>query len=110
MVQLWPQVSRALSEHVLPSRNPYTAQRKMMLLDLPDVTFRFHLRATPAVCHDLFSDGSCAFPAIPELSRASWAAVSATHEAVLSAGMLPGLQRYVDRAELTAALSAAYCD
>eukprot|EP00435_Cladocopium_sp_Y103_P073392 s153_g43.t1 len=55
--------------------------------------------------HDLFTDGSCTFSATPALSLASWAVVSATHEAILAAGPLPGLLQSVDRAELLAALA-----
>ena len=106
VMRLWPEVPRALSEHLLPGRNQYEVPRKQMLLDLPDTVAHFHVSAFSACQHDLFSDGSCLHPATPILSRASWAVVSATHAAVLSTGVVPGLAQTIDRAELLAALSA----
>lgn len=107
VVRLWTQVPRALSEHLLPCRNRFEVLRKKLLLSQVDMGSRFCLNAFPIGQHDLFSDGSCSQPATPCLSRASWAVVSATHKAVLSAGLVPGLIQNVDRAELCAAVSAA---
>ena len=106
VIRIWPTVPRALSEHLLPGRNSSEVMRKQLFLALPDTVSNFYVSAFPHKQHDLFSDGSCLHPAIPALSRASWAVISATHAAVLSSGVVPGLIQNVDRAELLAAMSA----
>eukprot|EP00435_Cladocopium_sp_Y103_P011684 s5032_g3.t1 len=106
VVALWSSVPKSLSEHVLPSRNPFAARYKRALLSLPDMTERFHEIAKPFCCHDLFSDGSCLFPTVGCLSLAAWSVVSATHGTVLASGPVHGLLQTVDRAELLAAYSA----
>ena len=102
----WDQLPVALTEHLIPSRNPYFVSRKKALIDLPDMVTWFNPQV---VSHDswvdFFTDGSCWDPHLPQLSLAAWAVVSATHSCVLSAGPLTGFKQDVNRAELTAALS-----
>ena len=105
VVQLRIEVPRALARHLLPGCNQFAAQRKHLLLGLPGRALNFQVTSMTEG-HDLFSDGSCAYPSIPCLTRAAWAVVSAPHAAVLSSGLVPGLIQNVDRAELLAAYAA----
>ena len=105
-LQIWPLCSTALTEHLLPSRVPFTADRKRALVSLPDRSkYDFMLPQTDAGWVDFFTDGSCWFPNAPDLALASWAVISATHQQLCLSGPLQGLQQDVQRAELTAAMA-----
>ena len=102
----WNHLPMALTEHLIPSRNPYFVRRKQALIELPDMVSSF----CPQVTFDgtrvnFFTDGSCWDPNQPQLALAAWAVVSATHGYVLSSGPLTGIKQDINRAELTAALS-----
>lgn len=102
----WDQLPTALTEHLVPSRNPYFVSRKKALINLPDMVSCFNPQVVfqgPRV--DFFTDGSCWDPSVPQLALAAWSVVSATHQCVLTAGPLSGLKQDINRAELTAALS-----
>ncbi len=103
----WDQLPVALTEHLLPSRNPHYIRRKRALLALPDMVSCFSPQVTYAGGWvDFFTDGSCWDPTCPQLSLAAWSLVSATHGVVASMGPVTGLLQNINRAELTAALSA----
>ena len=55
---------------------------------------------------DLFTDGSCMCPDMPECGLSTWAIVSSTHGCTLSAGTVPGFSHSSDRAELVAMIGA----
>ena len=103
---LWHRAPLALSEHLLPSRNPWSSARKRLLMTLPDFTDRFLVTALDDDWHDLFADGSSLWPGIWTLTVSAWAVVSVRHNAVLAAGPTVGLQQDPGRAELTAALAS----
>ena len=104
----WEQLPVALTEPLLPSRNPHFVRRKQALIAIPDVVscYCFSPQVTfQGTWVDFFTDGSCWDPNLPQVSLAAWAAVSATHACVLSSGPLSGFKQDINRAELTAALS-----
>ena len=104
-LHIWPTCTTALAEHLLPSRVPFTVDRKQALLNLPDRSrFDFELAPTEDGWVDFFTDGSCWFPDAPDPALASWAVISATHQQLCVSGPLQGLQQDVQRAELTAVL------
>ena len=102
----WEQLPVALTEHLLPSRNPHFVRRKKALIAIPDMVSCFSPQVTFQWSWvDFFTDGSCWDPNLPQVSLAAWAAVSATHACVLSSGPVSGFKQDINRAELTAALS-----
>ena len=106
IVSQWTSLPRALTEHLLPSRNPWSRERKCALQGLADHVRTFDDRVTySGGWVDFFTDGSCWDPGQPQLALAAWAVVSATHNVVLAAAPLAGLQQDINRAELTAAHS-----
>ena len=105
----WEHLPVALTEHLVPSRNPHFVHRKYALIAIPDMVLDFSPQVTfQGSWVDFFTDGSCWDPNVPQLSLAAWAAVSATHQCVLSSGPLSGLKQDINRAELTAALSVVH--
>ena len=90
----------------MPNRPSCTQEIKQLLLAEHDCVDYFHLDPNGATHYDLFTDGSCQWPKDHHRSLASWAVVLATHNACLSAGPVCGLIQSINRAELTAALSA----
>ena len=64
---LWPQLPRSLTHHLLPSRNPHMRALHQKLLELPDSTSHFQCRPTEAAVQHLFTDGACEQLAIPPL-------------------------------------------
>ena len=104
-LRLWPDRPVALTEHLLPSRVPLTAARKRALAQLEDrSTFLMTVPDVESEWLDFFTDGSCWFPAHPEVSLAAWAVTTANPQMTCMAGPLAGIQQDVHRAELTAAL------
>ena len=99
----WPFASRALTDHLLPSRLGGWVPCKRALQTIEDFSEHFFLDALPGVRHDIFTDGSCLDPMVSSISLAAWGAVSATHGLALAAGPLRGLCQSVNRAELVAA-------
>ena len=101
--QLWHILPQSLTHHLMPSRNPYHAERKRVLLQLEEHVGQFeYVDTTLDARVDIFTDGSCEYPETPPLSLAAWALVSATHKRVLLSGPLPGFHQSINRAELFA--------
>ena len=80
------------------------------LQDIPDTSSVFEHVPHQAV-YDLFTDGSCPYPAESYLRVAAWGVVVAgglgAPGTLLATGHLPGLIQSAFRAELTAVISAA---
>ena len=74
---------------------------------LPDTTADFASPPATVEVQQVFTDGSCFLPDLPEFSLAGWGVVCASSGSVISCGLLPGAQQSIPRAELTAMLSAA---
>ena len=101
--QLWHILPQSLTHHLMPSRNPYHAERKRVLLQPEEHVGQFeYVDTTLDARVDIFTDGSCEYPETPPLSLAAWALVSATHKRVLLSGPLPGFHQSINRAELFA--------
>ena len=66
----WIHLSKALTHRLLPSRNPFEAKFKQLLVDTPTL----HVRTLNNRAHlDLFTDGSCWTPELPWASVGAWA-------------------------------------
>ena len=106
VVDLWPALPLCMSHHLLPPRNPFLSDVAAHLHALPDSTASFHSLHVTSGRQNLFSDGSCLWPDIPELALASWGLVSASSGKVLGCGHVCGELQTTPRAELTAAIAA----
>ena len=102
----WHEMAVSQRHRLLPKKFPGWSryQRALGPLGCP----RFHFESTVPVDGwvDLFTDGSCMCPDMPECGLSTWAIVSSTHERTLSAGVVPGFCHSSDRAELVALLGA----
>ena len=80
------------------------------LQDVPDTCACFDWPGTLPAFLEIFTDGSCLAPTVPQIRLASWAVVLAAdrpHQPwVLSSGPLPGLIQTAFRGEIYAVLSA----
>ena len=91
---------------LLPSRHPRWGDYLCSLQEEQvGVPWLHSVRSRHGMVH-LFTDGSCWRPDTPVLSLGAWAVVSATHDAILAAGVLPGLDQSSDRAEVYALVVA----
>ncbi|CAE7393753.1 Pol [Symbiodinium sp. CCMP2592] len=80
------------------------------LAAIDDRSGQFDLPASLPARLDVFTDGSCLLPTVPQLRLASWSVVLAADSTVrpwvLAAGALPGIVQTAFRAEIFAVLSA----
>ena len=86
--------------------NPHAPAFRSSLLDIPDTALERFSAPAGLSRHHLFTDGSCFLPELSELSVAAWGVVSASSGLVVARGQLAGIQQSIDRAELTAVMSA----
>ena len=105
LVSRWDSMQPAFSLRLLPSRNPYEAQYKLLQAHAQPRCLKL---LTLRNCRhlDLFTDGSCWTPELPWASVGAWAVVSATHDKVVAKGTLTGLRQTSDEAELQAIVMA----
>ena len=103
---LWPQLPRALTHHLLPSRNTHMGALHQRLLELPDSTSHFQCRPAEAAVQHLFTDGACEHFGHSTLALAAWGLVLGGSCQVVACGPLPGILQTAPRAELTAMLAA----
>ena len=104
--QLWASSPICLRERLLPPRNGLYQQVKHQLFSLPITANCSEVTADVGQEVHLFTDGSCSTERLPSLRLASWSIVSATHSRVVAFGPLHGLPQTINRAELTAVISA----
>ena len=76
-------------------------------LQAPDTKEQFHFWPQDGETHHVFVDGSCTFPADPQKRIAGWSLVTLQPHVVIAQGVLPGLPQSINRAAITALLSAA---
>ena len=105
--QLWASSPTCMRERLLPPRNGLYQQVKHQLFSLPITADCSEVTADVGQEVHLFTDGSCSTERLPSLRLASWSVVSATHSRVVAFGPLHGLPQTINRAELTAVISAA---
>ena len=101
----WSLEPPAFTQHGLLPRNPELTHWMTYLIGLPDYTEVFHFEPMPGQTYDLFVDGSHE-RVNEEVSFAAWSVVSNDLLCILSQGPLHGLIQTINRAELTAVLSA----
>ena len=105
VLNLWDTIPLSFAFKLLPSRNPFEAEYKRAIQ--ATTAQRIGLQRLPPRPHlDLFTDGSCLNPTQPWLAVGAWAVVSATHDCVVSRGVLGGLAQTSDLAELIAVQNA----
>ncbi|CAJ1358591.1 unnamed protein product, partial [Effrenium voratum] len=82
------------------------------LLRIPDATADFQVSPHDGGPFHLFSDGSCFHHEDVQLTTAAWAVVQQRDDRLdcIAAGHVPGIVQSVNRAELTAAISAVRLD
>jgi ribonuclease HI len=97
---------RCVLNHLLVPKLEPLVRWRQMLYELPDETQNFYFEPPKQGLQHLFIDGSCAVETFKELQLAAWAVVCATEGQIVSKGFLPGITQSIDRAELTALLSA----
>ena len=97
-VLAWPLALRA---HLLPARNPHTAQIKMHLHTIHTAEVNFLSSPSGQIQH-LFTDGAARSHEDPVLSLASWAVVNACSGFAVATGPVAGLLQTSDVAEITA--------
>ena len=102
----WGHLTKAQRHRLMPEKFPKWEAYQQALGPLACPHFDYEVVETTSEWVDLFVDGSCLLPDLPECSLSSWALVSATHERTLSSGIVPGFHHSSDRAELVAMLSA----
>ena len=102
------ELPKCMLNHLLVPRIPQLVQWRSLLCNLKygTQTFQFPLPPPKFGFHHLFVDGSCTVEAYPELQLASWGVINATAGLVVSAAHLHGPTRTIDRAELSAVISA----
>ena len=105
VVEEWHLLPVCLS-HLLPPENPFLPELVRELRAIVDSTAAFHSLDSVKGRQNLFSDGSCLWPEIPELALASWGLISASTGKVLGCGHVAGELQTTPRAELTAAIAA----
>ena len=95
-----------LLHHLLVPRLEISVSWRAALWAIPDAKFSFCLDQPPPVLHHLFLDGSCESFEHAPLQLAAWAVVNASTCQMISMGPLCGLIQTIDRAELSAIVSA----
>ena len=90
----------ALRAHLIPSRNEYWGAFKLHL-SKPELTERRALPATRTRI-DLFTDGSCWTPELPDYAIGAWAVVCPQADQWVARGTLSGLRQHNDKAEIQA--------
>ena len=103
-VEAWPLNTPAFNMHGLMERNEHTVHWMTYLIDLPDGTKQYAYHPIMDELYDLFVDGSC--DKIADVSYAAWAVFDHTNARILAQSPLHGLIQTINRAELTAVLSA----
>ena len=106
-LQLWHEVPHCVREHLLPPRNPLFRQVKSLLHALPITGEYFEFLANPGEEVHIFTDGSCSIEPLPDLRLAGWSVISATHGRPICCDALAGMPQTINRAELTAVVTAA---
>ena len=96
----------SLRHHLLPSRNPWMAEFRN--LSYGEASEEISGGAPVGGQHhlDLFTDGSCWYPKLPEFALGWWAVVNATDDTLVAAGPLKGPRQSSDKAELMAIIVA----
>ena len=92
--------------HLLVPRLEISVTWRAALWALPDAKFSFYLNNPPKILNHLFLDGSCMSFEHQPLQLAAWAVVNASTCQLVSMGPLCGLVQTIDRAELSALVSA----
>eukprot|EP00435_Cladocopium_sp_Y103_P044499 s111_g12.t1 len=101
ILQLWDSLPCSLTHHLLPSRNPEWFDYKTTQLALELFLEKRPLIARPDRL-DLFTDGSCWMPQIPEYALGAWAVVCPQSDGWVVRGTLSGIHQHNDCAELQA--------
>eukprot|EP00439_Symbiodinium_sp_Y106_P043538 s3973_g5.t1 len=104
----WSSQDVAFNLHALPNAFPQLLEYWKRLTTVRDSSEDFQFLPESHAVYHLFTDGSCARPADPQRSLASWACMHPDSNRVLSAGPLPGILQSINRTELTAILSALH--
>ena len=100
------ELPKCMLNHLLVPRIPQLVQWLSLLCNLKYGTQTFQFPPPKFGFHHLFGDGSCTVEAYPDLQLASWGVINATAGLVVSAAHLHGPTRTIDRAELSAVISA----
>ena len=100
------ELPKCMLNHLLVPRIPQLVHWRSLLCNLQDRTQSFQFPPPKFGFHHLFVDGSCTVEVYPELQLASWGVISATAGLVVSAAHLHGPTQTIDRAELSAVISA----
>ena len=108
VAQQWDEFPPCVSNHLLVPRSPVLRDLKEALLRIPDTTADFQVSPHDGGPFHLFSDGSCFHHEDVQLTTAAWAVVQQRDDRLdcIAAGHVPGIVQSVNRAELTAAISA----
>ena len=101
----WMDLQVSIKAHMLPSRNPWAAQMKQLLLSIPDESASF-LSTPGGPEQHIFCDGACTQHVDPLLCRSAWAVLNADTGFHVAAGLVPGLRQTIDVAELYGLLAA----
>ncbi|CAJ1440712.1 unnamed protein product, partial [Effrenium voratum] len=105
-VQLWHDSPVCLRERLLPPRNPFYADLKKMIYDIPSHCENFAFLAEgPDEVH-IFTDGSCTCPTSSVTPLAAWSSISAMHGRTIASAPLGGLPQSNNRAELQAVIAS----
>ena len=102
----WYDLTVSQRHRLLPNKFPAWSRYQRALGPLECPRFQFEATAQIEGWVDLFTDGSCMCPDMPECGLSTWAIVSSTHAMTISAGIVPGFCHSSDRAELVALLGA----
>ena len=95
--------TKAMTNHLLPSRSPYHKLWKLELQQISDETASFW--SSPAMDNNhVFTDGSATRTSSP-FDVAAWGSLNATTGELIAAAPLHGLHQGNDRAELVAVLA-----
>ena len=105
-INKWNQLPRATREHGMCSQNPWLMEYWEALHVIDDSTGVFYLHRENSQVRYFFLDGTCATPEDPDIALAGWACIDADSHHVVSGGLLPGIVQNINRAELTALISA----
>eukprot|EP00435_Cladocopium_sp_Y103_P067258 s191_g29.t1 len=101
IVQRWPSLPKALTHHLIPSRNPHWSHYKTYFLAAEPYLERCRF-PDQMVRIDLFTDGSCWMPQLPDFSLGAWAVVCPQLDRWVVRGTLSGLHQHNDVAEVKA--------
>eukprot|EP00438_Fugacium_kawagutii_P008967 Skav214288 [mRNA] locus=scaffold2257:201508:210505:- [translate_table: standard] len=92
--------------HLLVPRQKILVRWRQVLCDRSNGSFSFLAPPPNHGFHHLFLDGSCFQRDHPDLNLAAWAMIDATSGQLVAAAPLRGITQTIDRAELTAVITA----